>query len=172
MLRSRAIAGANVVGFGVNASTFAMWFFITLYLQGIQRYSALKAGLAFQPMTLVVIIGTFVGSRVVLRLGVRSLLMGPSLLRGRPGLAVDARTAHAVLARCVPAGRPRRHGDRLVVDADDLAATSDVEHHEAGLASDSSTPPARLGASGDWRCSPLFVVAFPGGAARWWFGQR
>ena len=36
----------------VGAATFGMWFFLSLYLQQVLGYSAIKAGLAFLPMTL------------------------------------------------------------------------------------------------------------------------
>ena len=45
LLRSRSVAGANVVMLLVGAAFFAMWYFLSLYLQGVLGYSALRAGL-------------------------------------------------------------------------------------------------------------------------------
>ena len=50
---SRTLSAANVVVLLLGASVFAMWFFLSLYLQQVRGYSPIRAGLAFLPMTLV-----------------------------------------------------------------------------------------------------------------------
>jgi MFS family permease len=52
LLRSRSVAGANIVVLLVGAAFFAMWYFLSLYFQDVLGYSALRAGLAFIPMAL------------------------------------------------------------------------------------------------------------------------
>ena len=44
IFRLRTLTGANVVGLLVGASLFSMFFFITLYMQQVLGYSAIKAG--------------------------------------------------------------------------------------------------------------------------------
>jgi len=39
-----------------------MWYFLSLYLQNVLGYSALKAGLAFVPMGVAIIIGAQIGA--------------------------------------------------------------------------------------------------------------
>ena len=148
LLRSRAIAGANLVGFGINASTFAMWFFLTLYLQGVRGYSALRAGLSFQPMTLAVIIGTFVGSRAVIRLGVRALALGPCLLSaaGLMWLSTLGPHSHYWPDVCLP-GVLVGIGIGLSSTPIILAATSHVAPDEAGLASGLVNTTRQVGSS-------------------------
>src|SRR3954465_1012561 len=57
VFRSRTLTGANVVVFFLGASIFAMWYFVSLYLQGVLGYTAIEAGPAFLPMTAGSIIG-------------------------------------------------------------------------------------------------------------------
>ena len=42
-----------------------MWFFLSLYLQQVLGYSPLRAGLAFLPMTLSIVVCSTLASRVV-----------------------------------------------------------------------------------------------------------
>src|SRR5947209_2838356 len=46
IFRSRTLSGANVVVFMLGASVFAMWYFVSLYLQQVLGYSPIEAGLA------------------------------------------------------------------------------------------------------------------------------
>jgi EmrB/QacA subfamily drug resistance transporter len=47
-----AFSGAQVAAFGLSASLFAMWFYMTLYLQQILGLSAIEAGLVYVPGTM------------------------------------------------------------------------------------------------------------------------
>ena len=44
IFRMRTLTGANVVGILTGASLFSMFFFISLYMQNVLGYSAIKAG--------------------------------------------------------------------------------------------------------------------------------
>jgi EmrB/QacA subfamily drug resistance transporter len=74
--RSRTLSAANVVVLLVGGSTFAMWFFVSLYLQQVLGYSPIRAGLAFLPMTLCIVAGSTIASRTVARVGAKPLLVG------------------------------------------------------------------------------------------------
>ena len=52
IFRSRTLSASNIVVLLVGASSFGMWFFVSLYLQQVLGYSPIRAGLAFLPMTL------------------------------------------------------------------------------------------------------------------------
>jgi MFS family permease len=47
IFRLRSLTGANIVGFLIGASIFSMFFLLSLYMQDVLHYSALKAGLAY-----------------------------------------------------------------------------------------------------------------------------
>jgi EmrB/QacA subfamily drug resistance transporter len=72
---SRTLSAANVVVLLVGAAVFAMWFFLSLYLQQVLGYSPLRAGLAFLPMTLCIVAGSTIASRAVTRVGPKPILV-------------------------------------------------------------------------------------------------
>jgi MFS family permease len=76
---SRTLSAANLVVLLLGGASFSMWFFLSLYLQQVQGYSPLKAGLAFLPMTVCIVIGSTVASRAVSRIGVKPLLVAGML---------------------------------------------------------------------------------------------
>jgi EmrB/QacA subfamily drug resistance transporter len=80
LFRSRPVTGANIVMFLVGAAFFSMWYFLSLYLQNVLGYGALKAGFAFFPMSVAIIIGAQSSSRLIGRIGVRPLLQAGTLL--------------------------------------------------------------------------------------------
>jgi EmrB/QacA subfamily drug resistance transporter len=77
--RSRSFLGANVVAFIVSFAMLAMFFFIALYMQNIQGFSPLEAGVRFLPSTLVLIVMGPVAGRLADKVGPR-LLMTTGLL--------------------------------------------------------------------------------------------
>jgi EmrB/QacA subfamily drug resistance transporter len=80
LFKLRSIWTANLVMFLTSAALFAMWFFVSLYLQLVHGYSPLKTGFAFVPQTLAIIVGAQISSRLVLRLGPRPLLVAGGIL--------------------------------------------------------------------------------------------
>jgi EmrB/QacA subfamily drug resistance transporter len=72
---SRTLSAANVVVLLVGAAVFAMWFFLSLYLQQVLGYSPLRAGFAFLPMTLCIVAGSTLASRAVTRVGPKPMLV-------------------------------------------------------------------------------------------------
>ena len=53
----------------MGASAFAMWYFLSLYLQQVLGYDPIEAGLAFLPMTLAIVATSQFASRGVGRFG-------------------------------------------------------------------------------------------------------
>ena len=75
IFRSRALTAANVAMFCVGGSMFAMWYFVSLYLQVVLGQSPLIAGLCFIPAALAIIVASQVAGRLVARVGPRPLLV-------------------------------------------------------------------------------------------------
>ncbi len=75
IFRLRTLRGANVVGLLVGMSLFSMFFFISLYLQQVLGYEPLKAGLAYLPLSALIIISAGVGSNLVTRIGFKPTLI-------------------------------------------------------------------------------------------------
>jgi EmrB/QacA subfamily drug resistance transporter len=74
IFRLRTLTGANIVGLLVGASLFSMFFFITLYMQQVLGYSAIKAGLSYLPLALTIIVAAGVGSQLVTKIGFKPVL--------------------------------------------------------------------------------------------------
>jgi MFS family permease len=120
---------------GVGAAIFAMFFFLTQFIQNIMGFSPLEAGVGFLPLT-VVIGGSAIGtSRLVGRVGTRlPSTLGPLLMAG--GLfwlsRITAGTGYVgVLAPMLLVGLGM--GQTFVPLT--LAAVSGVRREETGLAS-------------------------------------
>jgi predicted MFS family arabinose efflux permease len=75
IFRLRTLRGSNVVGLLIGMSLFAMFFFISLYLQQVLGYSALKTGLAYLPLAGFIIVSAGMASQLVTRIGFKSTLI-------------------------------------------------------------------------------------------------
>lgn len=136
MLRTRSLASANVTMLCVGAAIFASWYFLSLYMQEVLGYSPLKAGIAFLPQSVAIIVGAQLSSRLVGRFGARILAIGGPLISA-VGLAWLGRIGvHSTYwgALFVPSILVT-FGVGLSFTPLAVAATSGVAHREAGLAS-------------------------------------
>jgi predicted MFS family arabinose efflux permease len=75
VFRNRSITSANLVGLLVGAALFSMFFFISLYLQQVLHYSALKAGVSYLPLAVGIILSAGGASVLVTRLGAKPVLV-------------------------------------------------------------------------------------------------
>jgi len=71
IVKNRNRAGAYVVGLLVGAGLFAIFLFLTYYMQLILGYTPIQAGVAFLPFSVGIIIGAGIGSQLTLRVGPR-----------------------------------------------------------------------------------------------------
>jgi EmrB/QacA subfamily drug resistance transporter len=74
IFRVRSVAAANAIAVIVAAVAFSMFFLLTLYLQEVQRYSAVETGVAFVAITLTIIAFSNVAQTLVTRIGPRRVL--------------------------------------------------------------------------------------------------
>ncbi|MGH9017745.1 MAG: MFS transporter, partial [Acidimicrobiales bacterium] len=74
LFSSRQRAGAYVVRVLVVSGMFAMFFFLTQFLQGARGFSAIEAGLAFLPVTAVMFVASRMAPRIAPRVGDGRLL--------------------------------------------------------------------------------------------------
>jgi EmrB/QacA subfamily drug resistance transporter len=74
IFRTRTVTGANVVGLLIGASLFSMFFFISLYMQQVLGYSAIKAGLSYLPLALTIIVSAGIASQLSTRIGFKPVL--------------------------------------------------------------------------------------------------
>ena len=74
LLRKPAFAGASIAAFGLSASLFSMFLYLTLYLQNSLGYEPLEAGLRFLPTTLLSFAVAPVAGKLSARLPVRAMI--------------------------------------------------------------------------------------------------
>jgi EmrB/QacA subfamily drug resistance transporter len=75
LLRQRDRVGANLVMLGVGTAMFGVFFFINYFVQEVWGYSPLRTGVAFLPMTVVLLVASAVAAAGVQRIGARPLLL-------------------------------------------------------------------------------------------------
>jgi EmrB/QacA subfamily drug resistance transporter len=136
IFRSRSVVGANLFIALFIAAIFPTWYFQTLYMQGVLGFSPLKAGFAFLPMTLMIAVGAQISSRIVTRVGVRSLLViGPAISSvGLFWLTTISPDGSFFLDLLLPSLLVTL-GMGLSFPASTLAATAGIAPQEQGLAS-------------------------------------
>ena len=136
LFHSRRLTAANIIIMLVGAATFGMWFFDSLYLQDVLGYSPLKTGLVFLPMTIGIIVGSTIVSRIIFRFGVRRLLIcgltGLTIgLLGLTRISVHSSSLWIMLVAGTIASSAMPFG--LIPST--ISATQGVKPQEAGLAS-------------------------------------
>jgi EmrB/QacA subfamily drug resistance transporter len=137
LFRLRNVATANVVGVLWSAGMFAWFFLAALYLQLVLGYSPLEVGLAFLPANL--IMGAFslgLSAKLVMRFGIRLPLVTGMLLVA-VGLVLFARAPvdGSFVVDVLPSMLVLGIGVGMAMNPVLLAAMSDVEPSDAGLAS-------------------------------------
>ena len=75
IFRLRTLTGANVIGLLLGASLFSMFFFLSRYMQEVLRYDALKTGLSYLPLALVIIVSAGLASQLVTKIGFKPVLL-------------------------------------------------------------------------------------------------
>ncbi len=136
MFASRTISGANLVTLAMSGAMFPMWYLLTLYLQEVRGYSALRTGFVFSPVAFAIVVGAQTASRVVNRVGARRLLLAgtATMTLGLLMLSRIGATSNFWLD-VFPGAVLSSLGLGLSVTPVTLAATAGVARHEAGLAS-------------------------------------
>ncbi|HUY64515.1 MAG TPA: MFS transporter [Acidimicrobiales bacterium] len=136
LFRSRSVTGSNAVMFLVGAAFFSMWYFLSLYLQNVLGYGALRAGMAFLPMAIAIIIGAQVSARLLPTFGVRPLLLvGTAFAGGGFAWLSQIHATSTYWAHVFGPGCTISMSLGLLFTPLASAATAEVHFSEAGLAS-------------------------------------
>jgi EmrB/QacA subfamily drug resistance transporter len=80
IFRNRSRSGAYLIMLCVGTAMFGMFFFLTLFVQNVWGYSALKTGVAYLPMVGMIMLMAGVSAQLVPRIGARPLLLAGSLI--------------------------------------------------------------------------------------------
>ncbi|MDQ3867786.1 MAG: MFS transporter [Actinomycetota bacterium] len=82
IFRRRTLSGANLIGFGLGTMIFGMFFLLSLYMQQVLGYSALKTGVGYLAVALTAVAASGVSQALVTRLGVKPVLVSGMVLLG------------------------------------------------------------------------------------------
>ena len=80
IFRNRDRSAANLIMLCVGTAMFGMFFFLTIFVQTVWGYSALKTGIAYLPMVAAVMVMAGVSAALVPRIGARPLLLAGSAI--------------------------------------------------------------------------------------------
>jgi len=76
LFRVPAFAGAQIAAFALSASAFAIFLYLTLYMQNILGYSPLETGVRFLPISLLAFVVAPISGKLSTRAPVRALIGG------------------------------------------------------------------------------------------------
>ncbi len=132
--------------FGVGM--FAMWFFLSLYLQQVLGYGPVVTGLTFLPQTAAIAVGATLRGRMAPRLGPRNVLMcGAVLAAGGLYWLSLIQAGDTYWTGACGGGILATFGMGLAFTPIALSATGGVRREEAGLASGLVNCSRQIGAS-------------------------
>jgi EmrB/QacA subfamily drug resistance transporter len=135
LFRSGTFAGANTVLLLVTLAMFGIFFFVSLYMQNILGYSAVQAGAAFLPLTLLVVLVAPIAGRLSDRIGSRALMATGMTLVTVQLLYFSRLGVHESFWALVPGMLLGGIGMPLVMTPASAAALSGVAVDKAGVGS-------------------------------------
>ncbi|MGX5656847.1 DHA2 family efflux MFS transporter permease subunit [Geodermatophilus nigrescens] len=137
LFRSRSVLGADLGALFVGAGIFAVFFFLVLWMQQVNGWSPLRAGFAFLPMTVAIVVGAGIASQLLGRVGPRPLLVGGPALAAAGmlvlGLRLDPTASYLTIV--LPSLVTVALGMGLTFVALTSAAVAGVPQEDAGVAS-------------------------------------
>jgi EmrB/QacA subfamily drug resistance transporter len=136
IFRIRTVAGANVVGLLLGAVIFSNFFLLTLYVQQVLGYSALKTGLTFLATAGTVVLVAGISQALVTRVGVRPVMtVGLVLMTAGMLWYTQIPTHGSFVTHLLPGYLLVGVGMAFAFIPMSIAALAGVAPQEAGLAS-------------------------------------
>jgi EmrB/QacA subfamily drug resistance transporter len=80
IFRRRTLTGANVIGFLLGVTVFGMFFLLSLYMQEVLGFSAIKTGVGYLAVALTAVVASGVAQALVTRAGVKPVLAAGMIL--------------------------------------------------------------------------------------------
>ena len=136
ILQTRTVSGANVAGFILGTALFSMFLMLTLYMQQVLGYSAMKAGVAYLAVALSAIVWSAIAAQLVTRVGVKPVLVtGMAFLTGGLVYFTQVSVGGSYLGDLLPGFLLIGIGIGFSFVPISIAALAGVRASEAGLAS-------------------------------------
>ncbi len=132
----RTVAGANVAGFIMGTALFAMFLMLTLYMQQVLGYSAMKTGVAYLAVAGTAIFTSAIAAQLVTRVGVKPVLViGMTALTGGLVYFTQVSVGGSYLGDLLPGFLLIALGIGFSFVPISIAALAGIQASEAGLAS-------------------------------------
>jgi EmrB/QacA subfamily drug resistance transporter len=135
LFRRPAFVGAQTTALAISSSIFAIFLFLTLYLQNVLGLSPLQTGLRFLPLSLVSFIAAPIAGRLSARIPVRFLLGGGLGLCALSLWLMSGLTLHSHWTHLLPGFLVGGIGIGMVNAPLASTAVSTVRQERAGMAS-------------------------------------
>jgi EmrB/QacA subfamily drug resistance transporter len=135
IFRINGLGAANATQVIAIGGFYAMFFFITLYMQNVLGYSQLQAGSAYLPVTAGVVISSGLASQLFARIGTRPIIVSGALIAAGAIYWLSRIPVHgSYLSNLLPALVIMSFGLGFVFVGVNTAANAGVPHDKAGLA--------------------------------------
>lgn len=158
LFKDRNRSGSYATMLFVGSGMFAMFYFLTLYMQLILGYSAVKTGFAFLPFSVGMGAAAGISSKLIARLAPR-LAAGPGLLVAAGGMfwfaTLEPGSSYA--GHLMPAMFVTALGLGMSFVPMTLGAVSGVDHQDTGMASARQASRPLGGASHNSHMTPVLV---------------
>jgi EmrB/QacA subfamily drug resistance transporter len=136
ILSIKTVTGANIAGFILNITTLSMFLSLTLYMQQVLGFSAMKTGISYLAIALSAIVWSTVAAQLVTRIDVkRVLLVGLTALAGGLAYFTQISVHGTYVVDLLPAFLLIGLGLGFSFVPISIAALAGIEPAEAGLAS-------------------------------------
>src|SRR5688572_7882745 len=134
--RRRTPTAANVIGLGLGTMVFGMFFLLSLYMQQVLGFSAIKTGLGYLAVALTAVVASGVAQALVTRAGVKPILaIGMGLLGGGLAYFTQVSVDGSYLADLLPGFLLIGVGLGFSFVPVSIAALAGITGDDAGLAS-------------------------------------
>jgi EmrB/QacA subfamily drug resistance transporter len=136
IFRLRTVSGANVAGLILGTAVFAMFLMLTLYMQQVLDYSAMRTGVAYLAVAGTAILWSGVAAQLVNRVGVKPvLIVGMASLTAGLVYFTQVSVGGSYLGDLLPGFLLIAIGLGFSFVPISIAALAGVQPSEAGLAS-------------------------------------
>ncbi len=148
IFKNKNLTGANLTIFPVVASVYALFFFLSLYIQNILGYSPVKTGLSFLIVPIAIIIAATQIPKIIKIFGSKYVLIGGIVLIAIALINLTRLPIHSnYLTNILPSLIILGLGAGASFVSGTIIATSGVEEHKSGLASGILNTSQQIGGS-------------------------
>jgi EmrB/QacA subfamily drug resistance transporter len=147
IFRNRALSGANAIALLLGGLISGQIFFMSLYLQQVNGYSPLHAGVVLLIPTAGAFAASLISGRLVGRLGPRTILIGGPLIGAAGSVWLAQLDAHMSAVSFVVPALITVLGCASCFVPMTMSATAGVEMRDAGLASGLINSSRQIGAA-------------------------